>query len=85
MDSSPDKKPALSAVTSHSSATSGANGPTIPTLGRFPALDRVTYPSDMRNFSVEQLKQVADELRAETIDAVSTTGGHLGASLGVVE
>ncbi|WP_304518312.1 1-deoxy-D-xylulose-5-phosphate synthase N-terminal domain-containing protein, partial [Acetobacter cibinongensis] len=59
--------------------------PPIPTLGRFPALDRVTYPSDMRNFSVEQLKQVADELRAETIDAVSTTGGHLGASLGVVE
>ncbi|MBS1001927.1 1-deoxy-D-xylulose-5-phosphate synthase [Acetobacter persici] len=57
----------------------------IPTLGRFPALDRVSYPSDMRNLSVEQLKQVADELRAETIDAVSTTGGHLGASLGVVE
>ncbi|AQT04585.1 1-deoxy-D-xylulose-5-phosphate synthase [Acetobacter persici] len=59
--------------------------PRIPTLGRFPALDRVSYPSDMRNLSVEQLKQVADELRAETIDAVSTTGGHLGASLGVVE
>ena len=39
----------------------------------------------MRNFSGEQLRQVADELRAETIDAVSTTGGHLGASLGVVE
>nr|WP_298797204.1 1-deoxy-D-xylulose-5-phosphate synthase [uncultured Acetobacter sp.] len=59
--------------------------PQIPTLGRFPALDRVTHPSDMRNLSVEQLKQLADELRAETIDAVSTTGGHLGASLGVVE
>ena len=59
--------------------------PPIPTLGRFPALDRVTHPSDMRNLSVEQLKQLADELRAETIDAVSTTGGHLGASLGVVE
>src|SRR6476469_9803022 len=39
----------------------------------------------MRNFSVEQLRQLADELRAETIDAVSVTGGHLGASLGVVE
>ncbi|KAA8383262.1 1-deoxy-D-xylulose-5-phosphate synthase, partial [Acetobacter sp. DmW_136] len=39
----------------------------------------------LRNLSVEQLKQVADELRAETVDAVSTTGGHLGASLGVVE
>jgi 1-deoxy-D-xylulose-5-phosphate synthase len=39
----------------------------------------------MRNFSPEQLRQLADELRAETIDAVSVTGGHLGASLGVVE
>ncbi|PHY93282.1 1-deoxy-D-xylulose-5-phosphate synthase, partial [Acetobacter pomorum] len=57
----------------------------MPTLGRFPALDRVQYPADLRNLSVEQLKQVADELRAETVDAVSTTGGHLGASLGVVE
>ena len=48
-------------------------------------LDRVRTPSDLRNFSVEQLRQIADELRAETIDVVSTTGGHLGASLGVVE
>ena len=39
----------------------------------------------MRNFSAEQLRQLADELRAETIDAVSVTGGHLGASLGVIE
>ena len=39
----------------------------------------------MRNFSIEQLKQLADEVRAETVDAVSVTGGHLGASLGVVE
>ncbi|UFN49871.1 1-deoxy-D-xylulose-5-phosphate synthase [Roseomonas sp. OT10] len=52
---------------------------------RTPLLDRVRVPSDLRNFSGEQLRQVADELRAETIDAVSTTGGHLGASLGVVE
>jgi len=50
-----------------------------------PMLDRVTIPSDLRNFSAEQLRQLADELRAETIHAVSTTGGHLGASLGVVE
>ncbi len=50
-----------------------------------PLLDRVTVPSDMRNFSTEQLIQLADELRAETVDVVSTTGGHLGASLGVVE
>ena len=48
-------------------------------------LDRVRYPADLRNFSHEQLRQLADELRAETIDAVSVTGGHLGASLGVVE
>ena len=50
-----------------------------------PLLDRVLEPRDMRNFSAEQLRQLADELRAETIDAVSVTGGHLGASLGVVE
>ncbi|MCK8785117.1 1-deoxy-D-xylulose-5-phosphate synthase [Roseomonas sp. NAR14] len=50
-----------------------------------PLLDRVRYPSDLRNLSNEQLRQVADELRAETIHAVSQTGGHLGASLGVVE
>ncbi len=48
-------------------------------------LDRVRYPADLRNFSVEQLQQIAEELRAETINAVSVTGGHLGASLGVVE
>src|SRR5271168_3010681 len=50
-----------------------------------PLLDRVNIPADLRNFSTEQLKQLADELRAETIDTVSVTGGHLGASLGVVE
>ncbi len=50
-----------------------------------PLLDRVKYPADLRNFSHQQLRQLADELRAETIDAVSVTGGHLGASLGVVE
>jgi len=50
-----------------------------------PLLDRVRFPADLRNFSAEQLRQLADELRAETIDAVSVTGGHLGASLGVIE
>src|SRR6202451_2771232 len=50
-----------------------------------PFLDRVRYPEDLRNFSPEQLRELADELRAETVDAVSVTGGHLGASLGVVE
>ncbi|MBS1052990.1 1-deoxy-D-xylulose-5-phosphate synthase [Gluconobacter kondonii] len=61
------------------------NSSTIPTYGRYPELDRVRFPADMRNLSVDQLKQLADELRSETVDAVSTTGGHLGASLGVVE
>ena len=51
----------------------------------YPLLDRVSDPRDLRNLSAEQLRQVADELRAETLDAVSVTGGHLGASLGVVE
>jgi 1-deoxy-D-xylulose-5-phosphate synthase len=50
-----------------------------------PTLDRVNLPADMRNFSNEQLRNLADELRAETISTVSTTGGHLGSSLGVVE
>ena len=50
-----------------------------------PLLDRVRFPSDLRNLSTDQLKQLAAELRAETIDTVSVTGGHLGASLGVVE
>ncbi|MAK64144.1 MAG: 1-deoxy-D-xylulose-5-phosphate synthase [Maricaulis sp.] len=50
-----------------------------------PALDRIQFPADLRNLSVAQLRDVADELRAETIDAVSVTGGHLGAGLGVVE
>src|SRR6201996_5427791 len=50
-----------------------------------PLLDTVKTPSDTRDLSVAQLKQLAEELRTETIDAVSTTGGHLGAGLGVVE
>ena len=50
-----------------------------------PLLDRISRPADLRNLSVEQLTQVANELRAETIHSVSRTGGHLGAGLGVVE
>ena len=50
-----------------------------------PLLDQVKYPADMRDFSRDELKQLADELRSEVIDAVSVTGGHLGAGLGVVE
>ncbi len=58
---------------------------TLPGRPITPLLDRVNIPADMRNFSAEQLRQLADELRAETVDTVSVTGGHLGASLGVVE
>lgn len=50
-----------------------------------PLLDQVQFPSDLKTFSDAQLTQVADELRQETISAVSQTGGHLGAGLGVVE
>jgi 1-deoxy-D-xylulose-5-phosphate synthase len=50
-----------------------------------PLLDMVSSPADLKRFSDAQLEQVADELRRETISAVSKTGGHLGAGLGVVE
>ncbi|MCC5971279.1 MAG: 1-deoxy-D-xylulose-5-phosphate synthase [Pararhodobacter sp.] len=50
-----------------------------------PLLDTVKVPADLKRLSDAQLRQVADELRAETISAVSETGGHLGAGLGVVE
>ena len=50
-----------------------------------PLLDQVEQPGDLRAMSLSQLKRLADELRAETIDVVSGTGGHLGAGLGVVE
>jgi 1-deoxy-D-xylulose-5-phosphate synthase len=50
-----------------------------------PLLDTVAVPADLRRLTDRQLRQLADELRAETISAVSVTGGHLGAGLGVVE
>ena len=50
-----------------------------------PLLDRVVTPADMKALDDAELRQLADELRRETIDAVSVTGGHLGAGLGVVE
>ncbi|WP_444667817.1 1-deoxy-D-xylulose-5-phosphate synthase [Cereibacter changlensis] len=50
-----------------------------------PTLDRVNLPVDLKALSDRELRHVADELRAETISAVSVTGGHLGAGLGVVE
>jgi 1-deoxy-D-xylulose-5-phosphate synthase len=50
-----------------------------------PLLDTVSTPADLRKLPPAQLRQLADELRAETISAVGTTGGHLGSGLGVVE
>ena len=50
-----------------------------------PLLDTIRIPADLRKLSEHQVKQVAEELRAETISAVSVTGGHLGAGLGVIE
>ena len=50
-----------------------------------PLLDQVKSPADLREIARNQLRQLADELRAETISAVQSTGGHLGAGLGVVE
>ena len=50
-----------------------------------PLLDTIASPADLRELAESDLRQVADELRIETIDAVSITGGHLGAGLGVVE
>ena len=50
-----------------------------------PLLDQIKTPNDLRQLQPGQLRQVADELRQETIDAVAVTGGHLGAGLGVIE
>ncbi len=50
-----------------------------------PLLDRIRLPADLKGLTDRELRQVADELRAETISAVAETGGHLGAGLGVVE
>jgi len=54
-------------------------------LSKTPLLDQITWPRDLRRFDESLLRTIADELRTETIDAVSETGGHLGAGLGVVE
>lgn len=55
------------------------------TTSKTPLLDQIPIPEELRKLQPNQLKQVAEELRRETIDAVSVTGGHLGAGLGVVE
>jgi 1-deoxy-D-xylulose-5-phosphate synthase len=59
--------------------------PNDPVRPATPLLDTVSVPADLRRLRPDQLRQLADELRQETISAVSVTGGHLGAGLGVVE
>ena len=54
-------------------------------MSKTPLLDQINYPADLKHLQKEQLTQLAKELREELIDAVSVTGGHLGAGLGVVE
>jgi 1-deoxy-D-xylulose-5-phosphate synthase len=54
-------------------------------VSKTPLLDTITTPEDLRRLPESDLRQLADELRLETIDAVSVTGGHLGAGLGVIE
>ena len=54
-------------------------------LSKTPLLDQIKTPDDLRHLEPSKLRQVADELRTETVDAVAVTGGHLGAGLGVIE
>src|SRR5262245_61252031 len=60
-------------------------GPTLTNPSDTPLLDQVNTPEDLRKLDQSSLRQLADELRLETISAVAVTGGHLGAGLGVVE
>ena len=57
----------------------------MPEASKTPLLDLVKTPADLRRLEEGQLRQLADELRQETVDAVAVTGGHLGAGLGVIE
>src|SRR3979409_1202296 len=57
----------------------------VTTFSKTPLLDTIHTPDDLRRLKLEQIRQVADELRQETIDAVSVAGGHFGAGLGGVE
>src|SRR5262249_20480156 len=73
--------------TTRARAATGPAAPPGPAPGssKSPLLDRVKTPADLRKLPESSLPQLAAELRQETIDAVSVTGGHLGAGLGVVE
>ena len=54
-------------------------------MSNYKYLDKVNFPSDIKKLSIEELKILSEEIRKEMIEAVSVTGGHLGAGLGVVE
>ena len=54
-------------------------------MKKYKYLDKINYPTDLKNLKLEELKFLANELRQELIEVVSETGGHLGAGLGVVE
>ena len=54
-------------------------------MNKYQYLDKINFPSDIKKLSIDELKILSDEVRVELIDAVSVTGGHLGAGLGVVE
>jgi len=70
------ERPALTPIQSREAAL---------TTSKTPLLDRISTPDELRKLPPTQLHRLAEELRRETIDAVSVTGGHLGAGLGVVE
>ncbi|MEQ1697813.1 MAG: 1-deoxy-D-xylulose-5-phosphate synthase [Hyphomicrobiaceae bacterium] len=61
------------------------NATAVPATSKTPLLDQVQLPADLRKLSAKQLPQLAQELRTELVDAVSVTGGHLGAGLGVTD
>lgn len=69
----------------HSRTRPGSEKAFVTDKPHTPLLDAIAAPSDMKRLTREELRQLADEVRAEMIDAVSVTGGHLGAGLGVVE
>ena len=53
-------------------------------MSNYKYLDKVNFPSDIKKLSIDELKILSEEIRKEMIEAVSVTGGHLGAGLGVV-
>ena len=54
-------------------------------MNNYQYLDKINFPSDIKKLSIDELIILSNEVRAELIDAVSVTGGHLGAGLGVIE